>query len=68
MKKKKLSKKELRRKRADYQAAYLAAHPEQRKKKTLRTKARRAKSKAAKLIDSAASKASSLPAKKVSTR
>jgi hypothetical protein len=68
MKKIKRSKKEQRKKWAEHQAVYLATHPEQVWKKALRSKARRAKEKAAKVIDSAASEASSLPAKKVSTR
>jgi hypothetical protein len=65
MKKRKLSKKEQRRKWAEHQAAYLAAHPEQVRKKARRAKARR---KAAKLIHSAAIEASSQSGQKVSTR
>jgi hypothetical protein len=66
MKKRRLSKKERRIKWAEHQAAYLAAHPEQKRKKAKRSKARRAKQKAAKLIDSAASEVSSPSRQKAS--
>jgi hypothetical protein len=67
MKKHKLTKRERRRKHADQQAAWLAANPEQKRKKTLRQKARRAKKRAAKLIHSAAIGETPQSGQKVST-
>jgi hypothetical protein len=63
----KLSKTAKRKKWAGYMRQYLASHPEQVRKKAERHQARKAKKKAAKLIHSAASEASSPSARKVST-
>jgi Lon protease-like protein len=68
MKRRKLSKEEKRRRHAEYQAAWLKANPEQKRKKTLRQKARRAKKRAAKLIHLAAISKSSQSGQKVSTQ
>jgi hypothetical protein len=67
MKKSKLTKKQQRMKWAEHQACYLAAHPEQKRKKAKRAKARRRAAKKAALSVKKRGSAVSQSARKVDT-